>query len=266
MRENEERLGDSTSPIERFINDFFGLGNIAWPGQEPDSSAGRTVRPYLDVLWQREDTEVPVVLPRRREIGGDLTAYVIARDPAHAVVVSDLLTAFVGPTYSSFDGLPAQLNPTDPVEKAVLEFAGPGFTFTVTSPTRRTQIEAWKALELLQYTFRQRPVRTWHVRKPVGRLLGEFEVALAAGDNSASGDLLDQIAAVGGVSPTNLANLKIKRLARLGRDASYGCPAWPTWSSPGRPHRPGTPSWLLFTTPRSQRPSRPATWSRPGRA
>ena len=32
-------------------------------------------------------------------------------------------------------------------------------------------------------------------------------------------DLLDQIAAVGGLSPTNLANLKIKRLARLGRDA-----------------------------------------------
>ena len=108
MSETEQPSGDSASPIERFIKDFFGLGNIAWPGQDPDSDAGRTVRPYLDVLWRREVTEVPVVLPRRREKGGDLTAYVIARDPAHAVVVADLLTAFVGPTYSSFDGLPAQ--------------------------------------------------------------------------------------------------------------------------------------------------------------
>ena len=168
------------------------LGNIAWPDQEPDSNAGRTVRPYVDILWQREDTEVPVVLPRRREKDGDLTAYVIARDRAHAVVVADLLTAFVGPTYSSFDGLPAQLDPADPVDQAVLEFVGDGLTFKVTSPTKLTQAEAWKALDLLQDTVRQRPVRTWHVRKPVGRLLGEFEAALAAGDNSASGDLLDQ--------------------------------------------------------------------------
>ena len=219
MSENEQSPDDSTSPMERFIKNFFGQGNIAWPGLDPDSDAGRTVRPYLDVLWQRQDTEVPVVLPRRREKGGDLTAYVIARDSAHAVVVADLLTAFVGPTYSSFDGLPAQLDPTDPVEQAVLEFAGDGLTFTVTSPTKKTQADAWKALNLLQHTFRQRPARTWHIRKPVGRLLGEFEVALAAGDNSASGDLLDQLAAVGGLSPANLANLKIKRLARLGRDA-----------------------------------------------
>jgi hypothetical protein len=205
--------------MERFIKNFFGEGNITWPDLDPGSNAGRTVRPYLDVLWQREDTEVPVVLPRRREKGGDLTAYVIARDPAHAVVIADLLTAFVGPTYSSFDGLPARLNPTDPVEQAVLEFAGDGLTFKVTSPTKKTQADAWNALNLLQQTFRQRPARTWHIRKPVGRLLGEFEAALAAGDNSSSGDLLDQIAAVGGLSPANLANLKIKRLARLGRDA-----------------------------------------------
>src|SRR6516165_2425309 len=97
MIDAERSSGDSTSPIERFIRDFFGRGNIAWPGQDPDSSEGRTVQPYLDVLWEREASEVPVVLPRRREKGGDLTAYVIARDPAHAVVVADLLTAFVGP-------------------------------------------------------------------------------------------------------------------------------------------------------------------------
>lgn len=219
MSETEPPHNDSTSPIERFIKDFFGPGNIAWPDQDLDSSAGRGVRPYLDVLWEREATEAPVVLPRRREIGGELTAYVIAHDPAHAVIVADLLTAFVGPSYSNFEGLPAQLDPADPVDQAVREFAGSSFTFKVASPTKQSQAAAWRALNLMQDTMKRRPVRTWHVRKPIGRLLGEFEVALAAGDNSASTDLLDQIAAAGGLSPANLVNLKIKRLARLGRDA-----------------------------------------------
>jgi hypothetical protein len=219
MSETEKPSSDFRSPIERFIKDFFGDGNIAWPGQDLDSDAGRRMQPYVDILWRREASDMPVVLPRRREKHGDLTAYVIARDPAHAVFVADLLTAFVGPSFSRFDGLPARLDPADPVEQAVREFAGDSLTFKVSSPTRQSQTAAWRALSLLQDTLEQRPMRAWHVRKPIGRLLGEFEAALASGDNSASADLLDQIAAAGGLSPANLVNLKIKRLARLGHDA-----------------------------------------------
>ena len=159
------------------------------------------------------------MLPRRRP--GDehlLTAYVIALDPGHATVVGELLTAFVGPSYSFFNGLPAQLGPDDPVDRAVLDFVGPGVTFTVSSPTRETQARAWTALEQMQAVMSQRPVRTWHEPKPPGRLLAEFEVALAAGDNLASVHLLDQLAASGGISATNLAHLQIKRLSRLGLD------------------------------------------------
>jgi hypothetical protein len=159
------------------------------------------------------------VLPRRQEKNGALTAYVIARDRAHAVVVAELLTAFVGPSFSRFNGLPARLDPEDPVEQAVREFVGDGLAFKVSSPTKQSQAAAWRSLDLLQEAVQHRPVRTWHVRRPIGRLIGEFEAALAAGDNSVSADLLDQIAAAGGLSPANLVNLKIKRLARLGYDA-----------------------------------------------
>jgi hypothetical protein len=219
MSESEQSSGDARSPIEKFIKDFFGKGNIAWPGQDLDSDAGRRMRPYVDILSRREATQLPVVLPRRREKNGELTAYVIARDPAHAVLVADLLTAFVGASFSRFDGLPARLDPADPVEQAVLEFVGDNLTFKVSSPTKQSQSAAWHALSLLQATLEQRPMRAWHVRKPIGRLLGEFEAALAAGDNSVSAELLDQLAAAGGLSPANLVNLKIKRLARLGHDA-----------------------------------------------
>jgi hypothetical protein len=160
------------------------------------------------------------VLPRRRP--GDehlLTAYVIALDAAHATAVAELLTAFVGPSYSFFNGLPAELDPNDPIDQAVLDFAGPGVTFTLSSPARETQARAWTALEQMQAVVRQRPVRTWHEPKPPGRLLAEFDVALAAGDNLASVHLLDQLAASGGLNATNLAHLHIKRMSRLGLDS-----------------------------------------------
>ena len=203
--------------IEEFIQSFFGAGNIVWPDRDPDSSAGRRLVPYLQVL--RDRSEVPVVLPRRRtEDDHQLTAYVIALNAAHATAVAELLTAFVGPSFSTFDGLPARLDPSDPVDQAVLDFAGPGLVFALSSPTRVSQARAWGALEQLQAIMKQRPVRSWHAPKPIGRLLAEFEVALAAGDNSASAALLEQLAASGGLSATNLAHLRVKRLGRLGRD------------------------------------------------
>jgi hypothetical protein len=204
--------------IDEFIQAFFGRGNAVWPDQDPDSPAGRRLVPLLQVL--RDSSEIPVVLPRRRpDNDQQLTAYVIAVNAAHATSVAELLTAFVGPSYSTFDGLPARLDRDDPVEHAVLDFAGPNLTFTLSSPTREAQARSWAALEKLQAIVKQRPVRSWRVPRPIGRLLAEFEVALAAGDNSASAELLEQLAASGGLSATNLAHLRIQRLARLGRDS-----------------------------------------------
>ena len=202
--------------IEEFIRSFFGPGNIVWPDRDPDSPAGRRLVPYLQVL--RDQSEVPVVLPRRRAEDDRLIAYVIALNAAHATTLAELLTAFVGPSFSAFDGLPALLDPSDPVDQAVLDFAGPGLVFTLSSPTRASQGGAWRALHQLQAIMKQRPVRSWHAPKPIGRLLAEFEVALAAGDNSASAALLEQLAVSGGLSATNLVHLRVKRLARLGRD------------------------------------------------
>src|SRR5205807_472109 len=104
-------------------------GNLVWPDGDPDSTAGRNLVPYLQVL--RDQSEVPVVLPRRRpEDDYRLIAYVIALNAAHATGLAELLTAFVGPSFSAFDGLPARLDPDDPVDRAVLGFAGPGLVFT----------------------------------------------------------------------------------------------------------------------------------------
>ena len=130
-----QRTPDRT---EEFIRSFFGPGNLVWPDQNPDSTAGRRLVPYLQVL--REQLRSPgCAAPAPTEDDQRLTAYVIALDPAHATALAELLTAFVGPSFSLFNGLPARLDPADPVDQAVLDFAGPGRQFTLSSPTRATQ-------------------------------------------------------------------------------------------------------------------------------
>jgi hypothetical protein len=208
---------DLSARIENFIKAFFGDGNVVWSDRDPNSPSGQNVAPFLQIL--RVQSEVPVVLPRRVTVGAELSAYVIAFDNVHAAAVAELLTAFVGPSFSTFDGLPARLDPADPVERAIIDLVGENVTFKLTSPTTQTQFWAWEALSRLQATMKLRPVRTWHAPKPVGRLLAEFDVALAAGDNSASLEILDRLTASGGLSAANLAHLRIKRLAKLGRDA-----------------------------------------------
>jgi hypothetical protein len=143
---------------------------------------------------------------------------VIAWNVAHAAAVAELLSAFVGPSYTWFDGRPARLDDEDPVDRAVLDLVGPGCAFVLASPTQQTSTQAWKALELLREAVARRPVRTWTTPRPIGRLLAEFELALAAGDAATSAAVLDQLRTGGGLSGLNLAHLQVKRLSRLGRD------------------------------------------------
>jgi hypothetical protein len=206
---------------EAFLEGFFGTGNTVWPDRDPSSPVGRRLLPFLRAL--DEPGDVPIVLPRRRpgRSGAQpspLLAYVIAWNGAHATVVAELLSAFVGPSYSWFDGRPARLDGEDPVDRAVLDLVGVGCAFVLASPTQETSAQAWKALEFLQKAVARRPVRTWTTPKPVGRLLAEFELALAAGDAATSAAVLDQVRMGGGLSGLNLAHLQVKRLSRLGRD------------------------------------------------
>lgn len=206
----------SPARIERFLDGFFGPGNAVWPDRDPHSNVGRNLDPHLRLL--REGSPAPVVLPRKVPGADASDAYVIASDPAHATITSEMIRAFVGTAYSEFDGSRAHLNRADPVEAAILEFVGPNTTFVVRSgPQRREQADMWTALRLMCQVAAARPARLWHTVKPLGVLLAEFEAALASGENAASADLLDQLAAGTGLSGPNLAHLQIKRLFRLGR-------------------------------------------------
>ena len=198
--------------IESFIQRFFGPGNTVWPNHavEPE-----WVAEYLAVL--REPSWVPVVLPRTYPDDDRRSFYVLAWSPSHATSVSEMLTAFLGHSYTNFDGRPARLDPNDPVEQALLDFTSLSTVFKLTNSRSTAHTNTWRELRRMQEIASRRPHRDWHMYKPIGRLLAEFSVALAAGDVSASAELLDQLTTAGSLSGQNIAYLRLGRLARLGR-------------------------------------------------
>jgi hypothetical protein len=194
---------------DELLRRFFGPGNDA--GLYPE-----IIAPFLRSLRCGEDA--PVVLPRYVKDRDAFALYVIAAGSTHVVPAVGLIEAFAGPTYcAKGDTAPAALDPDDPVEAAVIDFAGPDRTFIVeagSNPGQRAKLRT--ALSLMQQTVSARPARLWHVARPIGRLLAEFEAALSAGGEAASLEVLDEIAAQGGITAANLAYLRIKRLDHLG--------------------------------------------------
>ncbi|MEU6504549.1 protein DpdD [Streptomyces californicus] len=206
--------------IQAFLHRFFGEGNDAWPKMDPKHSWTARTEPFVKIALG--DNDAPIVLPRWVAENQSYSMYAIARDPADAGKTAELIEAFAGATYIYCNmergGLrPTLLNRDDPVERAVIDLAGERSTFRLTTgESDKYRQGLTDALLLMQQTYLRRPPRLWRVVKPVGRLIAEFDAALAAGGEAASLDLLEQLAAAGGLTATNLAHLKLKRLDRLG--------------------------------------------------
>jgi len=205
-----ERPNQDPGRAEEFLRNFFGTGNDA--GQYPE-----IIEPFIQALHRRNDSLL--VLPRYIRRGDQSRMYVVPPDAAQVIPIADLIEAFAGPTYcTEGDTYPAELDPGDPVDAALASFTGRREAFVIQAgpkPADRAQLR--DALSLMQGVVASRPTRLWHVPKPLGRLLAEFDAALAAGGETASKAALDQLAAQGGITATNLAHLRIKRLDRLGR-------------------------------------------------
>ncbi|MCX4666515.1 protein DpdD [Streptomyces sp. NBC_01381] len=206
--------------LEEFLHRFFGPGNGVWPNLDPDYRHKDRTLPFVEAI--RRGDNAPTVLPRVYTDRDRFVVYVISREPGERAKTAELIRAFAGPTYIAYDeqvGIqPAWLDPDDPVEQAIRDFAGDRTTFRLeTGRTLEHRRNLVGALELMQRTEARRPPRMWRVSKPIGRLLAEFDASLSAGAEAASNVVLDHLAAAGGVTAANLTNLRIKRLDRLGR-------------------------------------------------
>ncbi|MBA3431011.1 MAG: hypothetical protein H0U16_05965 [Actinobacteria bacterium] len=202
---------------DEFLPRFFGDGNGVWPGMDQSNPVVPALAPYLQALAY--PGECPVILPRRRLIGLQSEMYVIGQDTAHAGRIRALLEASVAHHWVAFVGRVARLDPKDPVDRAVLDFRGPGTTFVLKPTDKVAAMAMQRSLRRLVETLAGRPLRTPTVVRPVGRMLREFDLALSSGAVEASESLLQEIENVGGISHENVAFLRVRRLAQLGREA-----------------------------------------------
>lgn len=200
---------------DEFLGRFFAAPNTIWPDANPGHGIVATLRPFLTALSKRG--ECPVVLPRRDLAALPAEIYVICWETAHAGRVRALLEAAVAHHWCPFDGRVVALNPADSVHKAVLDFVGPGTTF-VLRPPPDTASQTFRAITRLVGTLAEAPLRTPRLARPVGRMLREFDLALASGSAETSKTLLREIEGFGGISHENIAFLHIRRLSRLGQD------------------------------------------------
>lgn len=201
---------------EAFLSAFFSAPNLVWPNRDPNHASAAYLAKFLPALSQRG--EIPLVLPRKEAGWPVAQTYVLCWSRAHAGRIRTLLSAAVGENWCDFDGRLAHLRPGDPIDAAVLSVVGPGTTYILRPPNARAHNGLFGALGRLVLSLEQRPLRTAHLPRPIGRLLRDFEVSLAAGQALTSLELLNEIERSGGVSLENVAFLRIRRLGQLGAD------------------------------------------------
>ena len=158
------------------------------------------------------------MLPRQQLVAKPNVWYVIAHDSAHVERVRLLLQASVAHSWVPFNGRVARLDPSDPVDRAVLDLRGPATTFILKPSTPDAEIRMVWALRRLAASLANRELRAPIVPRPVGRILKEFELHLATGSAEGSVRILSEIESIGGISHENIAFLRLRRLARLGLD------------------------------------------------
>lgn len=218
---------------DAFLARFFGEGNdisLATLAEEaPELAAWLNER----LTRLREESGGAHVLPRR--IAGKTRWYALAHSGRQLRELSQVLEAFIVPTYARVDRR-AALDGEDPVEAAVIDFTG-GYALVLdVFPGQQQQVR--RALELLGDLDVVRPRRKLALSRPLGRLLREFEMAVLAAAEQASEQLLREIEQTGQLSAQNIVFLRIRRLAGLRDfDAMLGMPELTTVLSIRRPAR-----------------------------
>src|SRR5262245_39679989 len=146
-----------------FEERFFGPGNLLrWDaiqaGTLPANTRSR-LGPFLDDLRRHPDV---LVLPRVRETGR-VQWYILPDSARAARVARDEIRAFLGPSYSDFEGQPTQFDSADSIDAAVLERCGHN-AFRLEIPDSAILTDARERLRLFLRLRQERPVR--HARRP----------------------------------------------------------------------------------------------------
>jgi len=201
----------ATINTRQFLEQFFGDGNhLKLDAIGSADGSARMLQPWLARLEQG----LPSVLPYKHDQGTDW--YGVAQSVRQLRSLREDLTAFVGPTWSTFRGQRSPLNLGDPVEASVQSFTGGlAFKFQGASDGNGKSHEIWKALELMRQVLDRRVAQTYETPRATGRVLRDFYMALQACDRPAAEHQLHYLKNHNRLDPQNLLFLKVRMLSDL---------------------------------------------------
>ena len=196
-----------------FETEFFGPGNrLRWEAMQSGSlppEVGQRLEPFVEDLEHEREI---VALPRVREDGREVVWYVLCSSPRTTRIARDEVQAFLGPSYSNFEGRPTQLDPSDRVEAAVLAKYRNN-AFRVEIPDRNLFEIARERLGLLTRLQKERPLRHARRTRAAGRVLRDFEYALLTNQERVATVCIEELRAAGQLSAANLLFLEVRKLA-----------------------------------------------------
>ncbi len=197
----------------RFLDAFYGEGNgLTREGlAKSQTQVARVARQWEELLC---DENSAAVLPRRQD--KQWTWYAIAFDAPTLRDLGEQLMAFVGPSYSAFRGRHGTLRPQDPVEAAIIEFTGP-YVFQLVPPDGSDACaEFIQALELMCRVRMSAVSRPRERVRSTGRLVRDFQMALAAGDQDQAASCLQVLGTQNLLDALNLRFLEVQASAARG--------------------------------------------------
>ena len=195
-----------------FLKKFYGDENyLKWEEitkQKISKEVLDLVRPWIDDLKTQNE---PVVLPRYIS-EDEIEWYAISFSSVQSRVLKENIDSFVGPTYTNFNGQLAELNPGDPIERAILDYMGP-YSYRFSANNKEYNKNVWDSLALMRRILKKQPVRVTKVTRPIGRILRDFEEALRQGNGDTADQFISELHNEGRLSIPNMAFLRIKFFA-----------------------------------------------------
>lgn len=202
-------MGEYENPdVRKFLDLFFGDQNEL--KLDEVKGADNPLLPWikrLDLI-----PPLPTVLPYKyRDHKGvqHYNWYGTAHSGRELRDLAEHLTAFIGPTWSTFRGARARLDPSDPLDAAVAEFTD-GFALKFTGDKQKI----WHKLEMMRrIIWEDKKRQAVEDARPPGRVLRDFYIALQVRNYESAQSALSTLQHHHGFDAINISFLRVQMLA-----------------------------------------------------
>lgn len=204
---------------ESWLKKFFsGRNALSWTAicdQTAPSHWLEQVQPWIEAFKAHSEESVAIVLPVF-DAEGPCQWYGMASDARSASILSQELTALIGPSYSDFCGLSINVITSDSIEQALVDRFGK-HVFRLNPISSELRLDITHALQLYLSLLKHRPPIPDRTQRPFGRIRADFDRALLAGNELDAQNLREELVATGRLNAEQQKYLEIRMLAGLGR-------------------------------------------------